>query len=406
CVIFNSRPDLIVSNAEESVLFSNRMYLGQPDAYAVSIISDALGAICPGTPVTYTATPNDPDYENSSYQWTLNGQIIPEANQSTFTSSEIKNGDIISVRFSSDENKCAPITAGNPITMQVAEPIKNSLERIDGPNQPEVGQEATFRAIPLDNTINWTYRWTILYDTAPNPITETVETNTPTLEIKQVRADMVQIGVEQLAPDGSCVDALISPRVIIGDFFPLPIELLYFKAKKQTENLVMLEWATVMEKKNYGFEVQVSQDAINYRTLSFIPTQNGNSNVKQVYAFYDRENGKYGTRYYRLKQIDVDGVSAYFGPVAVKMNELKENILAYPNPFTTEVILEIHAPEAGKMHLVLYNSIGSKVMAQTIEIKKGNNKEVVSVNPNLPLGVYTLKTDMNGRSIYIKILKK
>ena len=75
-------------------------------------------------------------------------------------------------------------------------------------------------------------------------------------------------------------------------------------------------------------------------------------------------------------------------------------------PFTNEVNLEIDAHEAGNMQLVIINAIGSKVLEQSLEIKKGSNKKVLLLNSSLPLGVYSIITQMNGRTSQFKLLKQ
>jgi hypothetical protein len=120
CVIYNNRPDLVPNNPGANVLFSNRIYLGMPDVYTVNIEAVPSGSICPGTSVTFTATPNDPNYVNQLYQWQVNGQNIQGATSSTFTSSTLINGDKVSVFFLSDEDKCRKGVTSNVITMVVA----------------------------------------------------------------------------------------------------------------------------------------------------------------------------------------------------------------------------------------------------------------------------------------------
>ena len=332
----------------------------------------------------------------------MNGQDIIGATQSTFQSSELKNNDLVSVRFDSDENKCTPITAANPVTIQVADQVENRIIKIDGPINPEVGKSATYQAIPVDNSIDWIYQWVISYTDGQEEMS--AETSS-TLVINSIRADLDNITVKQIALEGSCVNQDQNTASISTLPDPLPVELLYLKAKKNNQD-ILVEWATAMELNNSGFEVQVSLDAVNYRLLSFVPSKNPNFYTKQVYSFPDEENGKYGTRYYRLKQMDFDGSFKYFGPVTVKMNDPEERITTYPNPFLKEINLEIDAHETGSMHLIIINVVGSKVMEQTLEIKKGTNKEVLLLAAGLSPGVYTIITQMNGRINRIKLLKR
>jgi hypothetical protein len=399
CKEYNNRPDLIATNSNNDLLFSNRIYKAQPDMYSVSITSDLLGYVCPGTAVTFTAIPNAPNYVNPTFQWIVNNRDIPGAVLPTFTTSEIKNGDVLSVRFHSEENKCTPITANNPMTMQLRIQVENRVERIDGPKNPEVGKPATYQAIPVDNSIEWMYQWTIFYIDNQEEIAG--ETGA-TLLMPSVKATIKDITVEQIALERNCVNEKSSSTSL--STIPLPIDLLYLKAKKEAQE-VILEWATAMELNNSGFEVQVSSDAVNFDSLSFIPSKKSTSYTQQVYTFFDQENGKQGLLYYRLKQIDLDAFYKYFGPVAVEMDDVTQNVLIYPNPLSKEVNLKINVPSSGKMQLTIINTIGSKIMEQTLEVNEGTNLKVLSLDPNIPPGIYTLITKMNGRTSHIKLLK-
>jgi len=65
----------------------------------VTISSNATNnTICSGTPVTFTATPSGTSASN--YQWRKNGVAIAGATNSTYTASDLANGDAITVQLS------------------------------------------------------------------------------------------------------------------------------------------------------------------------------------------------------------------------------------------------------------------------------------------------------------------
>ena len=64
---------------------------------------------------------------------------------------------------------------------------------------------------------------------------------------------------------------------------------------------------------NQGFELQKSFDGTSWGTLSFI-MGSGTTNNIQSYSYTDYESSKC---YYRLKQIDYDGVYEYSNTIAV-----------------------------------------------------------------------------------------
>ncbi|NEM98054.1 Ig-like domain-containing protein [Pontibacter burrus] len=203
-------------------------------------------------------------------------------------------------------------------------------------------------------------------------------------------------------PSGICLpDVIMDNRGII----PLPVELIYFKGVRK-DNTVVLTWATASEKENAGFELQVSQDNKNYRQLEFVPSKNGTSSLKQLYEFVDRENGKFGTRYYRLKQLDLDGQFSYYGPVAVAFGEASNKAMVYPNPFEREVKLEIDAEKATVMELAVTNLQGRQLMIKNVKVEQGKNTITLDLGPDLPAGMYIITTRFNGTFNNFKLLKQ
>jgi gliding motility-associated-like protein len=85
-------------------------------APAISIIaSDNL--ICPETPVTFTATPQN-EGNAPSYTWKLNGNITG-TNNTIYTNSNLSNGDQVVCMLSTNNTACPGVVSSNLITMQV-----------------------------------------------------------------------------------------------------------------------------------------------------------------------------------------------------------------------------------------------------------------------------------------------
>ncbi|WP_262888708.1 T9SS type A sorting domain-containing protein [Pontibacter pamirensis] len=186
---------------------------------------------------------------------------------------------------------------------------------------------------------------------------------------------------------------------------PLPVEIIYLTASKQGNN-VLLEWATASETDNKGFEVQVSEDGLNYRLLDFVPSRNGNSNTKQVYAFTDKENGKDGTRYYRLKQIDHAGTFEFFGPKMVTFGSVSSKVIAFPNPFNDEITLDISSETDGEMLVVITDAVGKQLIERKVQVEKGFTTEKMKFGAGLPRGLYIIRTQIGGFTQFIKMVKE
>lgn len=98
----------------------------------------------------------------------------------------------------------------------------------------------------------------------------------------------------------------------------LPVEYSDFRVDyNHIDKTVNLNWTTLTEIENAGFEIQRSVDGINYEVVGWVDG-NGNSTVENRYYFPDVvENA--GVYYYQLNQIDFNGDSELSKSVPVKI---------------------------------------------------------------------------------------
>ncbi|MFT3912000.1 MAG: GDSL-type esterase/lipase family protein [Ferruginibacter sp.] len=128
---------------------------------SVSIAANPGNTICAGTSVTFTATPTNGG-DTPTYQW-FNGAspIVGETN-STYTSSALVNGDVISVVLTSNATPCAtgnPATSNNIVmTVNPNLPVSVSIAADPG-NTVCLGTSVTFTATPTNGGANPTYQW-------------------------------------------------------------------------------------------------------------------------------------------------------------------------------------------------------------------------------------------------------
>ena len=88
----------------------------------------------------------------------------------------------------------------------------------------------------------------------------------------------------------------------------LPVELISFNGVAEN-NEVRLTWETASELNNDFFDVERSQNGLNFEKIGTVKG-NGNSNILNQYTFLDKDP-YVGFNYYRLKQVDYDGTK-YF----------------------------------------------------------------------------------------------
>ena len=172
----------------------------------------------------------------------------------------------------------------------------------------------------------------------------------------------------------------------------LPIHLLYFTAKPQT-NRVRLDWATASETNNDYFTVERSQDGENFNELFKKPGA-GISTTNLYYFGYDNKPFD-GISYYRLKQTDYDGKYEYSDVESVNftLGNYKEDIELniYPNPVENNTIhVKFDAKQQTDFHVAIYDAVGKLIYQETINAEKGPNDHAIEL-PSVAAGMYQLE---------------
>ncbi|WP_230392015.1 T9SS type A sorting domain-containing protein [Pontibacter sp. FD36] len=191
-----------------------------------------------------------------------------------------------------------------------------------------------------------------------------------------------------------------------GTITPLPVELMYFKAVRSGPD-ALLTWATASEQDSKGFAVEVSIDGYRFRQLGFVESGNGNTVLTQKYSYTDKENGKTGVRYYRLRQVDHNGDEKIYSPKFVNFGSVeKVNVVAYPNPFNTSLTLSIATPDAGIARINMYDTVGKLLLSAEQSVQGGSTHLPLKVDALNQTGMYVLTVELNGTVHRLKLLRK
>lgn len=136
----------------------------------------------------------------------------------------------------------------------------------------------------------------------------------------------------------------------------LPVEFGNFTATSDDRS-IDLEWSTLGEINNEGFEIERSVDGSNFEKIAF-ERGNGTTNNSMQYNFTDQQPEN-GLNYYRLKQLDYDGQYAYSDIVAARVgNGSFTEMALFPNP----VIEDLHIyTETDNAKATIYNSLGEVI---------------------------------------------
>jgi hypothetical protein len=117
----------------------------------------------------------------------------------------------------------------------------------------------------------------------------------------------------------------------------LPVTLISFEAKANTNNQAQLIWETANEVNFEKFEIEKSADATFFKTMAQVKATGENK-----YTYLD-ETPIDNTNYYRLKMIDLDGKFNYSKIIAANAT-ITEPVVVYPNPAKDQITIELNNP--------------------------------------------------------------
>jgi len=169
----------------------------------------------------------------------------------------------------------------------------------------------------------------------------------------------------------------------------LPVSFGDVAVKKAGAN-AEVSWTTLSEFNNSHFIVERSTDAVSFKTVGTVAGK-GNSSFTQNYSFTDVAVS--GTViYYRIKQVDVDGTSSYSKTVALRSGSARiNNYTVYPNPFVSNIKVQIDAKEKEDVMIRINNLTGQTLITKRVTVQAGNNIVVFDNLQQLQNGLYMIE---------------
>ena len=211
----------------------------------------------------------------------------------------------------------------------------------------------------------------------------------------QTDGKLLAVGsIEEIPGDLNSYDFSVA-RYILGSL--TPVELTSFTGYS-SGNEVILNWTTSTESNNGGFEIQRSEDKINWTRIGF-SKGNGTTSKEHNYNLTDNISAiNSNILYYRLKQFDFDGSSTYSKIIEVTVANPKDFSLDqnYPNPFNPSTTIRFSVPQKSFVSLKVYDLLGKEV-ADLIkkELQAGSYKTNFNAS-NLASGVYLYRLNAGG----------
>lgn len=165
----------------------------------------------------------------------------------------------------------------------------------------------------------------------------------------------------------------------------LPVTFLSFSGQRQSQD-VSLNWTTLQEFNSASFEIERSNGSNSWQKIGTIAAS-GNTTTEKNYNFVDA-NPQGSLLLYRLKQIDTDNKFKYSTIVRISAKNITTDMLSYPNPFTSQVNININSSVNQPVAVILYGAVGQILRRETNKLYIGNNSIEMSNLDKLAAGIY------------------
>jgi hypothetical protein len=162
-----------------------------------------------------------------------------------------------------------------------------------------------------------------------------------------------------------------------------------------------LNWVMENETDCKYFVVERSGDTGGYDSIGVVTGLNNNNQTTYIYADDHMLNGN---NYYRLRQVDMEGVVRYSKVVSLydMRQEAAPRMSVYPNPTTATLNFSINSTSTQQIFVQIYSISGVLLQSSEQTLNAGNNLQSIAVN-NLKTGNYFLKvSNREGNSQFVQ----
>ena len=188
-------------------------------------------------------------------------------------------------------------------------------------------------------------------------------------------------------------------NITILDNPPLPVELSLFEVScldKGTE----IKWTTTSEFNSDYFVLDKKNGDGEWTTIKEIDAAGVSTDILN-YSFVDYEED-FGTKLYRLKQIDFNGNFKLFCTKGIECNERIMNLKIYPNPSDGVFKLYLSDMQPGTYQMNIVAPDGTIKIDRVLDLTF-NNYELTIQNTDLLPGMYWLNLIANGQTLGTKL---
>lgn len=177
----------------------------------------------------------------------------------------------------------------------------------------------------------------------------------------------------------------------------LPIQLASLTAMPISSGCIELEWETLSETNNYGFQIQKRRLPSAFSSIPNAFVQ-GHGTTLIVHQYRWVDSSAHSGEYYRLKQTDLDGLVHFSDGVQAGLNpnlvegpsgptqfHIEQN---YPNPFNPTTAISYALPHKSEVTITIFNTLGQEISLLVRETQDAGYHEVKFDGSGLASGIY------------------
>jgi hypothetical protein len=197
--------------------------------------------------------------------------------------------------------------------------------------------------------------------------------------------------------------------LLVSASISLPLNLLSLEAKRENEKTSLINWKTIDFKNLKRFDVERSEDAVNFDNIGSIQLENSESNEISSYSFVDNNCPNYIPYYYRLKYVDINGEIDYSKIVELGLNSETiddlNNLIVKPNPSSESTKLYFSISKEEKMELKVLSTNSILVLQKDFIATTGENNVEISTK-ELTSGMYFIILQSKSGTRTCKLIKQ
>jgi hypothetical protein len=163
-----------------------------------------------------------------------------------------------------------------------------------------------------------------------------------------------------------------------------------------------LTWVTENETSAKWFVVERSEKGNDFDSIGMVICEN-NANM----TTYNYVDGRLmsGSNFYRLREVDNDGVVRYSKIISLDNTSTAPNMQVYPNPASAVVNFAVNSHAGDQVSVKIYNLAGVLVAARDQQVAAGLSQQSIAVS-NLKTGSYILQVTGKKGTQFTQLFSK